>query len=186
MSRLDILKYKQAKINIHDAIYRDVPFKRECEWTVVDNLSGDYYEHETDTKQDSYIGKYTKISDMVKKDNSQRVNKDISDFNNWKQAIKQVKQRAQQEQSSKKESFPQRSQTEIEIAQQIKQKNQIIKQQKEQQRQKDKQKVKILTPSSSNGTGTSSRGYVNVVVLSLVVSFVCGALFMIVYMLLER
>ena len=99
-------------------------------------------------------------------------------------AINAPQQPIQQEQSKKQESFAQRSQSEIEIAGQIQRKNQMIKQQKEQLRQKNKPKVKTLTQSSSNGT--NSTGYVNVVVLSLVVSFVCGALFMIVYMLLGR
>ena len=168
MSREDILKYKQSLMNIHDEIYVDVPFRRECEWTVVDNLSGDYYEHGMDSKQDSYIGKYTKISSMARKDNSQRIGKDLSEFNDWRQAKNQVK------------PFAQRSQSEIEIARQIQQINQMIK------RQKDKPKVRTLTQSSPNGTGTNSKGYVNVVILSLVVGFVCGALFMIVYMLLGR
>ena len=121
-----------------------------------------------DSKQDSYIGKYTKISSMARKDNSQRIGKDLSEFNDWRQAKNQVK------------PFAQRSQSEIEIARQIQQINQMIK------RQKDKPKVRTLTQSSPNGTGTNSKGYVNVVILSLVVSFVCGALFMIVYMLLGR
>ena len=219
MSRQDILKYKQGLENEHDEIYGQVPFERKCEWTVLDNLSGEYYQHGMDTKQESYIGKYTKISDMARKDNSQRINKDLSDFNNWKQAINQVKQQSQVQQSQeqqsqeqqsqvqqsqvqqsqvqqsitqpeqpkKEEPFAKRSQSEIEIGVQIQQKNQIIKQQKEQQKeqqkQKNKQKVRILTQSSPNGTGTNSNGYVNVVILSLIVIFVCGALFMIVYML---
>lgn len=207
MSRQDILKYKQGLENEHDEIYGQVPFERKCEWTVLDNLSGEYYQHGMDTKQESYIGKYTKISDMARKDNSQRINKDLSDFNNWKQAINQVKQQSQVQQSQvqqsqvqqsitqpeqpkKEEPFAKRSQSEIEIGVQIQQKNQIIKQQKEQQKeqqkQKNKQKVRILTQSSPNGTGTNSNGYVNVVILSLIVIFVCGALFMIVYMLLWR
>lgn len=93
-------------------------------------------------------------------------------------AINAPQQPIQPEQSKKEEPFAQRSQSEIEIARQIQQKNQLIKQ------RKNKPKVKTLTQSSSNGT--NSTGYVNVVVLSLVVSFVCGALFMIVYMLLGR
>ena len=222
MSRQDILKYKQGLENKHDEIFGQVPFERKCEWTVLDNLSGEYYQHGMDTKQESYIGKYTKISDMARKDNSQRINKDLSDFNNWKQAINQVKQQSQVQQSQeqqsqeqqsqvqqsqvqqsqvqqsitqpeqpkKEEPFAKRSQSEIEIGVQIQQKNQIIKQQKEQQKeqqkQKNKQKVRILTQSSPNGTGTNSNGYVNVVILSLIVIFVCGALFMIVYMLLWR
>lgn len=87
---------------------------------------------------------------------------------------------------SNKKSFNQRSQSEIQVHEQIKQKNQAIKQQKAQQHQLNKPKVKTLTQSSSNNGGSSSnKGFTNVVILSLIVSFVCGALFMIVYMLIK-
>ena len=51
----------------------------------------------------------------------------------------------------------------------------------------NKPKVKTLSAPSSQGNGTSgNKGYTNVITLSLIVSFVCGALFMIVYMLIRR
>ena len=190
MSKQDILKYKQGQENKHNEIFKTVPFERECEWTVLDNISGEYYQHGMDTKQESYIGKYTKISDMARKDNSQRINKDKSDFNNWKNAVNQVEQQRQStliQQSvaqEKQKPFAQRSQSEIQVHNQIKQKNQAIKQQKEQQRQMNKPKVKTLT-KNPNGSSTGSKGFANVITLSLIVSFVCGALFMVVYMLLK-
>ena len=49
----------------------------------------------------------------------------------------------------------------------------------------NKPKVKTLTQSSSNGSSTGSKGLANVITLSLIVSFVCGALFMIVYMFIK-
>ena len=85
-------------------------------------------------------------------------------------------------QTLKQESFAKRSQSEVEIANQIKNKNKVIKYQKEQQKQKNKPKVKTLTQSSSNSSSTGSKGFANVITLSLIVSFVCGTLFMIVYM----
>ena len=86
----------------------------------------------------------------------------------------------------KSESFSQRSQSEIQVHQQIKQKNQAIKQQKAQKPQLNKPKVKTLSAPSSQGNGSSgSKGYTNVITLSLIVSFVCGALFMVVYMLIK-
>ncbi len=86
-----------------------------------------------------------------------------------------------------KKVFTQRSQDEIQIHQQIKQKNQMIKQQKSQQKQLDKPKVKVLTQLSPNsGESNSSNGFANAIILSLIVSFVCGALFMIVYMIVGR
>lgn len=85
-------------------------------------------------------------------------------------------------QTLKQESFAKRSQSEVKIANQIKNKNKVIKYQKEQQKQKNKPKVKTLTQSSSNSSSTGSKGFANVITLSLIVSFVCGTLFMIVYM----
>lgn len=84
----------------------------------------------------------------------------------------------------KQEPFAKRSQSEIQVHQQIKQKNEMIKQQKAQQ-QLNKPKVKTLT-QSSNGNSSSSKGFINVITLSLIVSFVCGALFMVIYMLIGR
>ena len=91
----------------------------------------------------------------------------------------------QPKQTNKQESFAHRSQSEMEVSQQIKQKNQMIKQQKAQKQQLNKPKVKTLTQSSSNSSSTGSKGLANVITLSLIVSFVCGALFMIVYMFIK-
>lgn len=87
----------------------------------------------------------------------------------------------------KSESFSRRSQSEIQIHQQIKEKNQVIKQQKAQKQQLNKPKVKTLSAPSSQGNGSSgNKGYTNIILLSLIVSFVCGALFMVVYMIIGR
>ena len=87
----------------------------------------------------------------------------------------------------KSESFSQRSKSEIQVHQQIKEKNQAIKQQKAQKQQLNKPKVKTLSAPSSQGNGSSSnKGYTNIILLSLIVSFVCGALFMVVYMIIGR
>lgn len=86
-----------------------------------------------------------------------------------------------------RESFDNRSQIEVQVYQQIKEKNKMIKQQKSKQKEKKNSKVKILTPASPNNTGSNSnKGFTNVVILSLIVSFVCGALFAIVYMIIRR
>lgn len=91
----------------------------------------------------------------------------------------------QPKQTNKQESFAHRSQSEMQVSQQIKQKNQMIKQQKAQKQQLNKPKVKTLTQSSSNSSSTGSKGFANIITLSLIVSFVCGALFMIVYMFIK-
>lgn len=85
-----------------------------------------------------------------------------------------------------KKPFARRSQSEIQIANQIKQKNEIIKQRKEQKRQMNKPKVKTLTSSSQNKGSPSSKGFVNALVLSLIATFVAGALFMVVYMIIGK
>ena len=80
----------------------------------------------------------------------------------------------------KKIAFDERSQTEIEIYEQIKGKNQAKKEQKaqlEQQIEMDKPKVKVLTPP----TPPSNNGFVNIIILGLIIGIVCIALLMLVY-----
>ena len=106
-------------------------------------------------------------------------------FTNVKSLKSQKQQKNIDNNPRKQESFTQRSQSETQIHQQIKQKNQMIKQQKAQKHQLNKPKVKTLTQSSSNSGFTGSKGFTNVITLLLIVSFVCGALFIIVYMLIK-
>lgn len=106
-------------------------------------------------------------------------------FSNIKSLKSNKKQQKQLTQQEKLKPFAKRSQSEIQVHQQIKQKNQIIKQQKAQKKQMNKPKVKTLTQSSSNSSSTGNKGFTNIVTLSLIVSFVCGALFMIAYMLIK-
>lgn len=82
--------------------------------------------------------------------------------------------------------FDKRSQGEVQVYQQIKEKNQIIKQQKAQQKQMEKPKTKILTQPSNGSGQNGNKGFANAIMLSLIVSFVCGALFMVVYMIIGR
>ena len=101
-------------------------------------------------------------------------------------SIKSLRAEKEQNDLQRKEEnkfFDQRSQGEIEIAKQIKQKNQMIKQQNEQARQMNKPKVRTLSAHSSNSS--QNKGFTNVLILSLIASFVAGALFMIVYMIVR-
>lgn len=82
--------------------------------------------------------------------------------------------------------FDKRSQGEVQVYQQIKEKNQIIKQQKAQQKQMEKPKTKILTQPSNGSGQNGNKGFANAIMISLIVSFVCGALFMVVYMIIGR
>ena len=61
-----------------------------------------------------------------------------------------------------------------------------IKHQKEAQRALDKPKVKTLTKSPNNGNGSSSSGgFVDTLVITLITGFIAGTLFMIVYSLIK-
>lgn len=83
-----------------------------------------------------------------------------------------------------KKVFDYRTTGEILVANQIKQKNHLIKQKKAQARQMDKPKVRTLTyPRTPNSI--SNNGFINVFILSLIVGFVVGALFMIIYMIIR-
>lgn len=81
-----------------------------------------------------------------------------------------------------KKVFDYRTSDEIQVANQIKQKNEMIKRQKLQARQTDKPKTKTLT-SSYTPNSSSNNGFTNVFILSLIASFVAGALFMVIYMI---
>lgn len=195
MSKTDILKYKQSLEKKHAEIFKKVPFERECEWTVVDNISGDYFKEKQITK-DTYIGKYTKISELSRKDNSQMINKDMIDYNNWKTKVEeQKKESTKQENVSqikttrgpeiKSASFTKRSESEVQIAEHIKAKNMAIKKQKEEQRSLNKPKVKTLTKSPNNNSSSSSGGFVDTLVITLITGFIAGALFMVVYSIIK-
>ncbi len=108
---------------------------------------------------------------------------DGKSFANIKGLQSQKREKNTDSNPRKQESFAKRSQSEIQVYQQIKQKKRIIKQHKAQQKL-NKPKVKTLTQNSNNGT-SNGKGFVNIITLSLIISFVCGALFIIVYMLIK-
>lgn len=85
----------------------------------------------------------------------------------------------------KSASFTKRSESEVQIASQIKQKNTTIQKQNEQQRSLDKPKVKTLTKPTNNGGGSSASGFVDTLILTLITGFVAGAIFMLVYSILK-
>lgn len=75
--------------------------------------------------------------------------------------------------------FDARSQTEIELYQQIKNKNNLIKQQKESKKVQEEGKVKVFTKTIDD-----EHGFINKVVLSLIISFICGVIFTIGYLII--
>ena len=80
---------------------------------------------------------------------------------------------------NKTTGFDQRSESEIQTAEQIRIKNRAIAQQKQQQKQLEKPKTLVKTNENSSLT---SKGYINGVILSLIVS---GMLVMIIYFLFK-
>lgn len=75
-------------------------------------------------------------------------------------------------------SFSKRSESEIQIHQKIKQKNR-------QNQQTNQPKARTLSAPQSHGP-SGNKGYINVILISLIVSFACGALSMFVYYLLAN
>ncbi|MCI9279463.1 MAG: hypothetical protein HFJ02_01510 [Bacilli bacterium] len=81
-----------------------------------------------------------------------------------------------------KKPFDQRSQSEIQVAQQIRIKNQSIAEQKQQQKQVDKPKMLVkMNPNVS----TSNKGYIDIIILAFVISFVASMLSMIIYSIIK-
>ena len=124
------------------------------------------------------------------------INKDMIDYNNWKTKVEeQKKESTKQENVSqikttrgpeiKSASFTKRSESEVQIAEHIKAKNMAIKKQKEEQRSLNKPKVKTLTKPTNGGSISSSNGFVNTLILTLITGFVAGAIFMVVYSILK-
>lgn len=85
-----------------------------------------------------------------------------------------------------KKVFDYRTSDEIQLGNSIKEKNMAIKQQKEQKRSLDKPKVKTLTKLPNNGNSSSSSGgFVDTLVITLITGFIAGVLFMLVYSLIK-
>lgn len=78
--------------------------------------------------------------------------------------------------------FDQRSQSEILIAQQIKEKNMIIKKEKEQQRSLEKQNIKkLIKKNPATDSDVIGRGFINNLALLFIVVFITGVILTIVY-----
>lgn len=114
LSKDEVLRYKQFLLNKNGKISKTVPYQRECEWTTISNISGEFTRDGISPSEESYMGKYTKISDMGIKDNSARVSKEIAAYNNWKNQMTEVKK-------DKAESNIQQSNKSNELGQMLKQ-----------------------------------------------------------------
>ena len=167
---------KGKDINIEILKEFSLMFKEKLEGKIDNNFTPEF-DKQISMMKNQYEKKSSYISD-VKRQNNNEIKQD--------QYIESKQPQLIQEQPKKGESFAQRSQIEIQVHNQIKVKNQAIKKYKAQQRQMNKPKVKTLTQSSpNNGVASSSKGFTNTITLSLIVSFVCGALFMAMYMLIK-
>lgn len=83
----------------------------------------------------------------------------------------------------KSSSFTRRNESEIQVASQIKEKNATIQKQKEQQRNLNKPKVKTLRKQTNSGS--TSSGFVDTLVITLITGFIAGALFMVIYSIIK-
>lgn len=148
---------------------------------VLEKLSPEARNKYKETERFEYIGnfKLTTTSGEKRIISEQEI---VSSFNEKIESKKKEELKPVQESKSSelKKSFDQRSQNEIAIAKQIKEKNIAIKKQKEQQKNLEKPKVKTLTKPTNSG-GNSSGGFVNTLILTLITGFVAGAIFMVVY-----
>ncbi len=84
--------------------------------------------------------------------------------------------------SEETKPFDRRSDGEAKIAEQIRLKNEAIAQQKKQQRQSEKPNTLVRTKPNPS---SSSDGYINVVILSLIIGFAAGMLTIIMYSILK-
>ena len=105
------------------------------------------------------------------------------DYSNLYKYLESVSSTLAQYLPKREESFAKRSQSETQIYSEINKKNQAIKKQKGQM---NKPNARILIPSSDSSGASGNKGYTNIMLLSLIVSFVCGLLFIAIYMSIGR
>jgi len=159
---------------------------------VLDKISPDAKEKYKETERIEYLrnfklkttfGEKRKIDDReVISSYNQKVESRYMDQQTSQQKSQKL---TQQNQQSPKKPFTQRTQAEIQIASQIRQKNKLIKQQKNQKRQIDKPKTLVRTKPSNPAT-VPSKGFIDVITLSLIISFVVGAISMLTYFIISR
>lgn len=110
--------------------------------------------------------------------NSQEKNSDNNDKTKFAISVKK-------ESVAKSASFTKRSESEIQIATQINEKNTTIRMQNRQQKSLDKLKVKKLTIPLNNAVNSSSGGFVDTLIITLIIGFFVGIIFTIVYSILK-
>ncbi len=86
----------------------------------------------------------------------------------------------------KKTAFDRRNDSEIQIYNQIRRKNQIIKQQKAQKRDTDKARGRSLSYNLYDNDSNDSKGFMSSFMAILIVGFIIGALLIIIKLLIGR
>ena len=92
LSKDEILVYKQTLLNKNGEINKEVPYQRECEWTTINNISGEFIRDGISPNEESYMGKYTRISSMGRLDNSEKISKEMEEYNSWKNEMFKTKE----------------------------------------------------------------------------------------------
>lgn len=168
-------KYDEVITNISRICY---PEKVDSLQRVLYNFSANF------KNKNEALEAIEKVSQQEFRDKVPFIQQQIMTYKNNNDSKNQGERLKSNEDTSitQKNSFDQRSKNEIQVAEQIRIKNQAIAKQKQQQKQVDKQKVFVKT---NPNMPKSSNGYVNVVILSLIVSFVAGIFTMIMYSILK-
>lgn len=166
-------------------VYNGVIPPQELNFSVIPNASiyikADYYSRETKEHLTNHDNNLAILQNIINNKN-RLAPLMVSKVEKIKNEIINKKEESINHPISKNINFAKRSPEEIKIANQIKQKNQLIKQQKAQEKQLDKPMVRTLN-HYPNSNSTGNKGFTNVI---LIVSFLCGAILMIMYMLIKR
>ena len=166
-------------------VYNGVIPPQELNFSVIPNASiyikADYYSRETKEHLTNHDNNLAILQNIINNKN-RLAPLMVSKVEKIKNEIINKKEESINHPISKNINFAKRSPEEIKIANQIKQKNQLIKQQKAQEKQLDKPMVRTLN-HYPNSNSTGNKGFTNVI---LIVSFLCGTILMIMYMLIKR
>lgn len=184
LSLQQVYEYKENKIGVVSQIIRDsgVHLSGVSYWSLTDGIDCNLERIRTNALSSGQITSVKQIPTAC----GGLIPTHKKMIKSMQQSAASQKQETAPKAPTAKKGFDQRSQGEVQIAQQIKEKNTIIKNQKAQQKaqQKDieKPKVKVYVKPTSNSSN-SSNGFVNTLIMTSVTAFAAGILFMMVYLI---
>ncbi|MDO5569161.1 MAG: endo-1,4-beta-xylanase [bacterium] len=179
-----IKKNMQSKIS---AIYKNagVKFERSTYWSIFNKNDHNLVRANKKIIQENKVsGANTPLIDNMYAgtlDNGKQIDKINSLAQSSQKKINKEQQQIQRESETQSQSFTKRTQTEIKIASQIRTKNQLIAQKKQMSKQQKKSKILVKKAPTSS----SSKGYVNALILFLITSFIDGVFLMLTYFIIK-